>query len=270
MTIGHEFCGHVSQISGQAISADGTTLEVGQPVMADPRLNCKDCLSCHDDDTNMCLKLAFLGLHGGGGGGFSEFVAVSASMCHPLPRTTPLDQAVLIEPLAVGRRALTNSGIPTDVLKHTSVLLIGGGPVGYSILCNLNAVGAKQIFVSEPSTQRQALVKPLVEVVFDPIKQNVPEECRKRTGGRGVDLVFDCAGITPGMKDGMAALRTRGTFVNVAGWETDFVLPLEYFMFKELIIRTSIAYNDKDFGEVVRDFVAGKTSETVGGRCDIG
>src|ERR1700744_3764893 len=33
VTIGHEFCGYISQAPEGAISADGTPIEVGQPVM---------------------------------------------------------------------------------------------------------------------------------------------------------------------------------------------------------------------------------------------
>jgi len=55
--------------------------------------------------------------------------------------------------------------------------------------------------------------------VFNPLITNVANECRARTGGVGVDVVFDCAGIPAGLNNGMDALRIRGTYVNVAGWE---------------------------------------------------
>ena len=258
VTIGHEFCGHVAKASEGAVGADGTPLKVGTPVMCDPRLNCRSCFSCTAGDSNVCGKWGFLGLSGAGGGGFSETVAVRADMCYPLPEDLPMDQAVLIEPLAVGRRAVRQSGIPDDKLKDTTILVVGGGPVGFSVLCNLRAAGAKQVFISEPAAQRQEQSRPLCQQTFDPIKQKVAEECRKLTDGKGVDLVFDCAGIPPGMKDGFDALRARGTYVNVAGWEQPFVLPMHTFMAKELQVRTTLAYDDKDFGDVVRDFVAGK------------
>ncbi|KAK3717382.1 hypothetical protein LTR37_005771 [Vermiconidia calcicola] len=258
ITLGHELCGHVSQAPEGAVSADGTPLRVGQPVMVDPRLNCRDCFSCAANETNLCGQWGFLGLSGGGGGGFSETVAVQRDMCYPLPSEIPLDQAVLIEPLTVGRHALVSSGVPMDQFKDISVLVIGGGPVGFSVLCNLRAAGCTKVYVSEPTANRQAQCKAWCSQVFNPIKQNVPEECWQAMGGKGIDVVFDCAGITPGMRDGMDALRPKGTFVNVAGWETDFVIPMEFFMMKELAIRTSMAYVDQDFADVVRDFVAGK------------
>ena len=56
VTLGHEFCGHVREVSGEAVSADGTPLKAGQPVMVDPRLNCRSCFSCEGGETNLCGK----------------------------------------------------------------------------------------------------------------------------------------------------------------------------------------------------------------------
>ena len=40
-----------------------------------------------------------------------------------------------------------------------------------------------------------------------------------RAAGEGVDIVFNCAGIQPGLQDGIEALRHGGIYLNVAGWE---------------------------------------------------
>ena len=51
------------------------------------------------------------------------------------------------------------------------------------------------------------------------MKEIVGQKCRELTAGEGVDIVFDCAGIQPGLQDGVEAVRHRGTYLNVAGWE---------------------------------------------------
>ena len=114
------------------------------------------------------------------------------------------------------------------------------------------------MIVSEPTATRQAQCKPWVAHVIDPIQQNVADECRKHTDGKGVDVVFDCAGIRRGMEAGMDALRPKGVYVNVAGWEGEFVVPMGLFMAKELELKTTLAYDDKDFADTVRDFIAGE------------
>lgn len=259
VTLGHEFCGHVRGVPPGTKDANGTELKDGMPVMVDPRLNCANCEPCASGSSNVCSKWGFLGLSGGGGGGFSDTAAVRADMLYSLPPDMRLDHAVLIEPLAVARHALTVSGVPTNGWKDLSVLVVGGGPVGFATLCNLHAAGCKDVFVSEPTAQRQQQCQGWAKAIFNPLTQTVPDECRAATKDNlGVDIVFDCAGIDAGMRDGFAALRPKGTFVNVAGWETPFQIPFGEFMGKELTIKATLAYDERDFGDVVRDFVAGK------------
>lgn len=259
MTLGHEFSGHVRSVRVGVKDANGVELKEGTPVMVDPRLNCARCHPCSTGSSHVCGQWGFLGLSGGGGGGFSDSAAVRADMLYALPKDTRLDHAALIEPLAVARHALTASGIPTDGWKELSVLVVGGGPVGFATLCNLRAAGCENVFISEPTAQRQEQCSGWAQTVLNPMTQKVADECRASTkNNAGVDVVFDCAGITPGMRDGFSALRPKGTFVNVAGWETPFEIPFGDFMMKELTLKATIAYDEKDFGDTVRDFVEGK------------
>lgn len=80
-------------------------------------------------------------------------MAVDARMCYHIPDTVKnLDQVALIEPLCVGRHALPASGI--DDFSELTVLVVGGGPIGLSVLWNLRAVGVKSAIVSEPTKIR--------------------------------------------------------------------------------------------------------------------
>ncbi|KAF2494396.1 threonine dehydrogenase [Lophium mytilinum] len=248
ITMGHEFCGRV-------VSAPpNSTLKPGQAVMVDPRLYCSSCTRCSSQATNTCYSWGFHGLSGNGGG-FSESITVDASMCYALPDSS-LDLAALIEPLAVAWHAVRGSG--KDDFSSESVLILGGGPVGIAVLLVLRAKGAKQVFVSEPTVKRAKQNAKLADAVFDPIKEKVAEKCLEKTGGEGVGYVFDCAGIQAGMNEGMAALRHQGVYVNVAGWEKPIVVPQLDLMFKEIMVRGSLAYDDRDFRETVEAFVDGK------------
>ena len=224
MVIGHEFVGRVadaSQVGPSQTGKDGKQkgkqrLKVGDKLVVDPRLNCRECWDCMNGNDNLCVKWGFLGLSGGGGG-FCERVAVRESMCYIVPDSVDLGDAVVIEPLVVGRHALAVAGA-VDWGK-VSVLVVGGGPVGLSVLWNLKVMGVGKVYVSEPTKTRRDMVGELADEVFDPSKQNVADMCRERTLGRGVDVVFDCAGVPLGMRTGMDAVRRKGVYINVAGWE---------------------------------------------------
>jgi len=209
VTFGHEFCGRVAQIP------KGSKLKVGQAVMVDPRLYCSSCKRCQLLATNACYSWGFRGFHGGGGG-LSESVVVKESMLYVLPESADLSVAALIEPLAVATHAVKVCGASDFTCK--SVLILGGGPIGLTLIMVLRTFGARAIYVSEPILKRRMQNLELADAIFNPLEENVPEKCKERTGGDGVDFVFDCAGVERAMKDGFAALKYGGTYMNVAGW----------------------------------------------------
>jgi threonine dehydrogenase-like Zn-dependent dehydrogenase len=235
--------------------------------MVDPRIICRKCTSCTSGCDNICTNWGYIGLNGGGGGGagFSEKVNVETRMCHVLPDdgTVDLNSVVLCQPLTVGRHALAASGIPD--FTGLNVLVLGGGPVGLAVLLNLRAKGvgvglSGRVFVSEPTAKRSEMIQRLglSEDILNPMTANVAEECRSRTGGRGVDVVFDSAGAEAGMLAGMESLKLRGTYVNIAGWRQPFKIPMQFAMFREITIKFSLGNDDNDYRQVVEDFAAGK------------
>lgn len=211
LTLGHEFCGRLKSVPA------GSKLRVGQAVMVDPHLSCHACRSCTSGNDHLCEKLGFMGCTGGhGGGGLSQFAAVEEAHCLPLPDGLSLDYAAVIEPLAVCYHAAKVAGVP---LAGLDVLIVGGGPIGIALIPILKAHGVNKILVSEPTAKRKEQAKALVDRVIDPISENVGDISRDLTGGKGVDVAFDCAGVQPGLDAAFAALKYGGLFVNIAVWE---------------------------------------------------
>ena len=212
VTMGHEFCGRVSRLPHGYTG----TLKIGQPVMVDPRIVCRSCDICTGISNNFCKDLGFVGLSGWGGG-LSEAVAVSVDSCYPLPESIDLRLVALIEPLAVARHAVRASDVK-DFAK-VNVLVLGGGPIGQGVVMDLKAQRVGQVIVSEPTEMRRKQIGKLADQVIDSKTEDVPARCLELTGGKGVDVVFDCAGVVPAMTAGFSALAVRGVYVNVAGWE---------------------------------------------------
>ncbi|KAB8209881.1 chaperonin 10-like protein [Aspergillus parasiticus] len=231
VTLGHE-------LSGRIIQAPSTSsFTSGQAVIIDPRYYC------------------FLGLSGGGGG-FSEKIAVPPAMLHPIPDNTDMATATLIEPLAVAWHAVRCSGVKD--FKGLPILVIGGGPVGVATVFVLRAWGADQIYISETARRRREFLKDLVQATFDPIDVHVGSECRSLTNGSGIGLVFDCAGSQKGLEAACDALRFHGLYVNLAVPKSAISLPPMYFMRKELTYKSFLAYDDADFKATVAAFTEGK------------
>ena len=79
----------------------------------------------------------FYGLMGGGGG-MSEFAVMPSYMVHGLPDGLTSEQGALVEPIAVGLRAVRQAGVRAG----ESAVVFGGGPIGAVTVQCLRALGA--------------------------------------------------------------------------------------------------------------------------------
>lgn len=266
--MGHEMCGRVRNPSPES------GLKDGDAVMVDPRILCQTCKCCTSGRSYGCEKMAILGSHAGGG--FAERCAVEERMLHKLPDNCPLEYAAIIEPLAVVQHAIRMTRL-TD-WENKDILVIGGGPIGLAMIMVLKAHGAKRIIVSEPTAARRKQVLELTDHAVDPVKDDVVARCEELTEGRGIDIVFDCAGVPAGLESGSQALKLGGTYMNVAVWAQpvslfgrscghelltlDFsrqlVIPVEKFMWKDITMKSTFRISDEAFRDTMSMMGEGK------------
>ena len=115
-----------------------------------------------------------------------------------------------------------------------SVLILGGGPIGLAVIQALKAKGAEKIIVSEVAPRRKDFAKAFgADYLIDPTKENVVERVKEICGGQGVHVVFDAAGVQPGLDVAIPALRARGTLVNIAVWEKKATITPNQLLFRK-------------------------------------
>jgi len=137
--------------------------------------------------------------------GFADYVAVRAAYCFPTG-SGPLEQA-LAEPLscAVNAVELAAPRLGDDVL------VIGAGFMG-NLVQRLTALRApRRLIVADTRADaldraRQAGATDVVDVT----KESLPDAVKALTGGRGVDLTYECTGT-------QAALATCGDTTRMSG-----------------------------------------------------
>jgi len=161
-----------------------------------------------------------------------------------------------MEPLSVAWHAFKRA----DFKPGSTALIIGAGPIGLLLLKVLQAHDASWIGISEPALQRRELARKFsASAVFDPFTTDIPSATAQATAGRGADVVFDCAGIQASITTAIAAVRGRGTVVNVAVWEKTPIVDLNEIANKECIL-TSTKGCDRDHPELLRAVSEGKIS----------
>ncbi len=185
--MGHEFSGVVAEVGGRAPKG----LTVGTPVVSFPMVRAHG-------------GVQMIGLSPLAPGGYAEQVLVEAAMTFPVPNGLPLDVAALTEPMAVGLHALRRS----EIGKRDTAIVVGCGPVGLAVICQLTAIGVGKIVASDFSPARRALAARCgAHIVVDP----TVESPYARATGKG--MVTDFSGLAELGLGSMEKLR------KLPGWE---------------------------------------------------
>ena len=232
VTMGHEFSGTITAL-GEGV----TDLTVGENVVVEPYFVCDECAPCLSGHYNLCTKMGFIGL-AGGGGGLGEKVVIERRWVHPVG-DIPLDQAALIEPLSVGHHAFVRSGA-----KAGDVAFIGGGgPIGLLLAAVLNAENVT-VIMSEPSAARRdtALSTGVAHHVIDPMQEDPVAKVLELTKGVGADVAFECSSINVVLDQLLDAVKPAGVIVNVSIWSKPATIDLQKLVLKEIDLRGTIAY----------------------------
>lgn len=206
VVLGHEFSGVVEEI-GEGVEG----LTVGEHVAVEPLMVDGTCPACRKGAYNLCEKMGFIGISGQGGG-LSEHIVVESRWVHPVG-DMPLDQAAMIEPLAVAVHSVKHARV-----QEGDVAVIGGaGPIGLLIAAVLKAYGVKTI-VSEVSPTRRELAKStqVADVVVDPAQENLGEVVSTHTNAAGANVAFDAAGVAVVVEQLLGVLGAAGRLEVVA------------------------------------------------------
>ncbi|GAM83472.1 hypothetical protein ANO11243_014600 [Dothideomycetidae sp. 11243] len=251
ITLGHEFSGMIEEV-GEGV----TNFKVGDRVCIQPIIYDDTCPACEEGLINCCWQNGFRGLSGGGGG-LSEHIVVPEASVYKLPDNVSMEVGALIEPLAVGWHAVDISPWKAD--PKSTALILGGGPIGLAVIQALKARGEGVVVVSELSGKRKAFAKEFgADITIDPSKEDLIQRCQDLTKKRGVDIVFDCAGVQAAMDDAVKALRARGTFVNIAVWESTCKITPSLFNFKERAYMGVATYQAGDYDAVLDAISSGR------------
>ncbi|PIL28873.1 hypothetical protein GSI_08919 [Ganoderma sinense ZZ0214-1] len=257
VVMGHEMSGTIVAVGPRV---NTSRLRVGLNVVVEPLLSCRksSCPCCRDGTRNNCPNATLIGM-GGCGGGLAEYISVDEDLVHPLPDGTTLEVGALMEPLAVAWHAAKQSNMQAG----DKVLILGAGPIGLLVSRVVRVFGASWVAVSEPASKRRQLASLHgADVVYDPTSPglDVPAAVLQATGGRGADVVFDCAGHQDTLDTAIHAVRPRGSVVNVAAWGNKPALDIDTVTHKEIRFTGALAY-DRVHEEMLKAVAAGKFNE---------
>jgi 2-desacetyl-2-hydroxyethyl bacteriochlorophyllide A dehydrogenase len=237
LVAGHEMSALVT-----AVGSGVEDYAVGDPVTVMPIATCGECRSCRAGNIQVCYQLSFLGIDEPGA--LQERWNVPREIVVPLPADLPLEDAALIEPLAVAVHDVRRAGLQDG----EKVVVIGGGPVGQLIALVARERGF-EVLLSEADPERLAFAASLgTDTVA---AADLLERVMDWTGGDGADVAFEVSASKPGARALTDVLASRGRGVIVGIYPEPPEVDLFRMFWRELTLIGARTYQRRDFTEAI-------------------
>lgn len=254
--LGHEFSGVLAKV-GKNVKG----WKIGDRVTANPLYICGECYACRHGSLSQCEHGAERAIGAAAGleyaGAFAKYVRVTIPerRLYRLPDEVSFEEGALVEPLACSLHAVRISAF--KVGEHAMVL--GAGMIGLGVIAFLKRAGAGLIIATEINERRTAVARKVgADYVFNPREvTDLKEGVLELTGGKGVDVVFDCSGIPEAFRSATTFLRKGGQIIikGIIPRETP-IIPMD-FTFNEWDLKGSLCYYADEFPMVI-DFLKRK------------
>jgi (R,R)-butanediol dehydrogenase/meso-butanediol dehydrogenase/diacetyl reductase len=202
--MGHEFAGKVITLG------DGVrNFKVGDRVTGLSYWFCGQCYFCKKGKYNLCLNTAHIG--GTVDGCMAEYMVAPTDSLYKLPDSVSDEAGVLVEPLAVAFRAVSQGNLHAG----DTVAIIGDGPIGLCSLLAARATGASAVYMIAKHRGRGKLALDMgATVVIYPSDGNPVSSILNLTNDIGVDVSIECVGHGHApLEWGVNLARKGGAFV---------------------------------------------------------
>ncbi len=161
-----------------------------------------------------------------------------------LPDHVTYEEGAMTEPLSVALRAVNN----TDVKLGDTVVVIGAGIIGLSILQAAKAAGAGRLIVTDVVDYRLDFAKTLgADITINSMTEDPVSRIIELTNGSGAEVVFEAVGLEATVQQGINMLAIGGKLTVVGMMSKTMTLNVLSIVSRELQIRGSYAYASDDF-----------------------
>jgi (R,R)-butanediol dehydrogenase/meso-butanediol dehydrogenase/diacetyl reductase len=233
--LGHEMSGAITAVG---VDVEGYT--PGDRVTVRPLDPCGKCPACRAGHGHICQNLKFIGIDAPGA--LQTLWTVPVHTLHRLPDSLSMEQAALVEPIAVACHDVRMG----NVSAGEYVVVLGGGPIGLLVALVARSRGAR-VVLSEVNPFRVALARDLGLDAVNPKDLDLVQKVNDETATAGADVVFEVSGSAAGAEMMTKLPRTRGRIVVVAIFAKPPQVDLFRFFWRELKLAGARVYEAEDF-----------------------
>ena len=257
--MGHESAGTIA-----ALGDGATAFAVGDAVTFNPVVVPVADVDAFAGREQMSPNKRVIGVDPTWESSFAELVVVPERNVVALDSAMPVEFGALIEPLAVAVHAVRRSGAEAE----QRVLVVGGGPIGQSVVLALTMAGVSTIVVTEVDAERRALVERLGATAIDAGSADAVAEAQRAAGGE-FDVAIDAVGIDPTLATALSATSIGATVCLVGMGSPRISLDAFQISTHERTLVGSFTYGSTDFRDAAEwigtqgDIAAALISEQV-------
>jgi D-xylulose reductase len=254
IVMGHEASGTIHSIGSSV-----TSVSIGDRVAIEPGLPCRSCRACKSGTYNLCRKMRFAAAPGPPDtpGTLSKFYEIAEDWVYKIPAHMGLDEAVMVEPLAVGVHAVKLG----DVKPGETVVVMGSGTIGLMCGAVARQFGAHRVILVDVLEKKLEFAREWVGCeTFLAKLDSTPEETAAQllekfglqeegtdtTGGK-VDTVIEASGASSSVEAGIHLLRPGGKYVQTGLGKPKIEFPIVAMSQKELVVRGCFRYGPGDY-----------------------
>ena len=243
--------GHELGVKVVATGTNVNTIQPGNQCAVVPYMSCGNCIPCEMGKTNCCSNLDVLGVHIDGG--MQDYLILPEEKLLRSDILT-LEQLALVETLGIGAHAVDRAVLKKD----ETILLIGAGPIGLSILTFALLAGVRVILL-EINPDRINFCKKhydLFEIIND--NHQVESKLHQVLNGNLPTAVFDATGHYESMIKAHNYVSNGGRliYVGITGSKISFDGP--DFHCREMTLLSSRNSRTVDLQKVINHIEAGE------------
>lgn len=206
---GHEFVGEIVYLDEAAATRWG--VGVGDRVVAEQIVPCRNCRFCRDGAYWMCEPHAIYGFKHRVNGAMAEYMVFAAdSLVHKVSPAVAAQHAAFAEPLSCALHAVERGRITFG----DTVVVAGCGPIGLGMIAGAVAKSPHRVVALDRNPARLELARQTGATdTIDVGRADAVDAVKAMTGGYGADVYFEATGHPSAVGQGLNLLRKLGRFV---------------------------------------------------------
>jgi L-iditol 2-dehydrogenase len=245
---GHEVGGVVA-----AVGKNVTGFAIGDKITFLPQVTCGKCYPCTHGMYHICESLKVMGFQTGGAA--QDYFAIPAGNVLKLPENMSLDQAAMIEPIAVTVHALARGG----GAEGKRVIVLGAGPIGNLTAQVARESGARAVMITDISPYKLDKARECgIEIAVNTAEEDLGDAIARHFGPEKADLILECVGVEATMTQAVQYARKGSTIVVVGVFGKKPTVDLGLVQDRELSLVGTLMYQKPDYERAIELAAGGR------------